>query len=342
MNIAVVFGGISPERNVSIAGGKAVCKAITELGHNVVPVDPAFGADGIVNLNDLKIVDSPPTSEELAAFDTRNYISCVNSSIFDNIDLAFLVLHGKNGEDGKMQALLELRGVKYTGSNVKSSAAAMDKLMTKLVLSSVNLPTPEWAPVRKDQHDDMEYFKEIIDGYGQKLVVKPVDEGSTVGITIIDKADQDKIHDAVLEAAKYSETVLIERFIEGREITVGIIGEEALPIVEIIPEGGYYDYEHKYTYGKTQYICPAEMPENVDEFIQTISLDAYKMLGCSGFARVDLRLDDEYQPFILEVNTIPGFTETSLVPKAAAAIDISFPELCSHIINIALDIDDEN
>ena len=337
MNLAVLFGGISPERNVSIAGGKAVINALKENGHNVKAIDPALGNNGLITDDDLSNTELFPSQEELAKYHTRNLLDCVNSDIFDDVEVAFLVLHGTNGEDGRLQALLELRGIPYTGSGVKASALGIDKNSSKMLFAAAGIPTPPWVTLTNEDFENFDYFAEIRSDLGNHLVVKPNDQGSTIGISIIDSGNLDDIHTAVKLASEYSELVLIEQYIPGREITVGLIGGEVLPVIEIIPEGGFYDYRHKYSKGQTQYICPAEISEDVAEFAQTLAHSAFNALGCSGFARADFRLTDEGQPFLMEINTIPGFTSTSLVPMAAKEVGIEFPELCERIIEIALE-----
>ncbi|MGE5478840.1 MAG: D-alanine--D-alanine ligase [Chloroflexota bacterium] len=337
MKIAVLFGGISTERNVSINGGRAVCEALRSLGHEVVPVDPAFGVDLERSANELISMEAYPSLEELAQFSPRNIINCINSDVFDDVDLAFLVLHGKWGEDGTIQALLELRGIPYTGSDVKSSSVSIDKVASKILFSAAGIQTPPWAVVRAPDAENIDLLKDIRTDLGPKLVVKPNDQGSTIGLTIIKNGNLDDLADAVRLAAKYSREVVIEEFIEGRELTVGIVGDTMLPVIEIIAEGGFYDYEHKYTKGRTEYVCPAEIEEDIAEFTQNLAHAAHRVLGCAGFSRVDFRLDSEGVPYCLEINTIPGFTATSLVPKAAAQIGIEFPELCEKIVELSLD-----
>ncbi|MGB9701610.1 MAG: D-alanine--D-alanine ligase family protein [Candidatus Kapaibacteriota bacterium] len=336
MNIAVIFGGISTERNVSIAGGKSVIEALRTKGHNVIPVDPAFGKN-IQKAEEL-IIDTTtfPTLEELNSLDTRNYIEAINSNVFDNVDVAFIVLHGKNGEDGLIQALLELRGIPYTGSKVKSCAIAIDKATSKNLFGAAGLLTPEWVHLHKSDIENEELLKQIRKGLGNQIVIKPNYQGSSIGITIVKNGNLDEIHQGVKLAAEYSDSIIIERFIEGREITVGILGGEALPIVEIIPEEDYYDYKHKYTKGHTRYECPADIPEDIAEFAQSVAVICNNIIGAEGFARVDFRLTDEGEPYLLELNSIPGFTSTSLVPMAAKQIGLEFPELCEKIIDLAL------
>ncbi len=337
MNIAVLFGGISTERNVSIAGGRAVVEALRSKGHNVIPVDPALGADWKNSEEVLNGGNGVPSLDELSKMSSRNIIDCINSDAFDKVDVAFIVLHGKWGEDGRVQSLLELRGIPYTGSKVKGSAIAIDKNSSKMIFLAANIPTPPWYVVRPKDYENYEFFEEIRGELGNHLAIKPNDQGSTIGITIVESGNLDEIHDGILTASEYSDLVLIEKFIEGQEITVGIIGEDALPVIEIVPEEGFYDYEHKYTKGKTRYDCPADISEDIAEFTQSMAHTAYMALGCSGFARADFRLDEDGQPFLLEMNTIPGFTATSLVPMAAKEVEIEFPELCERIIEIALE-----
>ncbi len=338
MNIAILCGGISTERNVSITGGKSIKEALLSLGHNVKLIDPAYGDKGD-NSPDLENANMSfePTLEDINKFNPRKYIECINSEIFNDIDVAFLVLHGQYGEDGLTQSLLEFRGIPYTGSGVAASALAFDKIKTKLICSAAGILTPNWTQVHKKDIDIEGLGKEIRELVGKKLVIKPNTQGSTVGLTIIKDGNTADIEEAIKLAAIYSDNVLIEEYIEGKEITVGIVGDEVLPVIEIITEDGFYDYQHKYTKGKTNYICPAEISDDIAEFSQNMAMTLYKTIGCSGFARIDFRLDHEGQPFCLELNSIPGFTSQSLVPMAAKAIGIEFPELCQMLIDIALE-----
>ncbi len=337
MKIAVLFGGISTERNVSIAGGKSVIEALRQLGHEVVAVDPAFGVDKERRAESmLTDVEAYPSLEELAQFNSRSIIDCINSELFDDVEVAFLVLHGKYGEDGLIQALLEMRGIPYTGSGVKANAVAIDKAATKTLLNADGILTPQWLIVDKSDADNFDLIKDIRKGLGAKVVIKPNDQGSTIGITMVLDGNLDEIANGIREAAKYSDVIVIERFIEGRELTVGIVGDEVLPVIEIVAEGGFYDYKRKYSKGHTEYICPAEITNDVAEFTQNMAVMAHQALGCYGLSRIDFRLDEDNQPYCLEVNTIPGFTSTSLVPKAAKLLGYEFPELCQKLIDLAL------
>lgn len=338
MRIAVIFGGISTERNVSISGGRAVVDALRSLGYDVVPVDPAYGKDGHLKAEEqINNINHFPTIDELKKFSPKAIIDCINSEIFDNIDCAFIVLHGKYGEDGIIQSLLELRGIPYTGSGVKANAIAIDKATTKNLMLVAGVPVPPGMLVSPEIARNYDVLREIRNELGSQLVIKPNDQGSTIGLTIVQDGNLDDISNGITEAGKYCNDILIEQYIPGREITVGIVGDMALPVIEIIPESGFYDYEHKYTKGKTQYICPAEIDENIAEFAKGLALTAHNVIGCSGFSRSDFRLNDDGQPIFIEINTIPGFTATSLVPKAAKQLGIEFPELCDRIIKLALE-----
>lgn len=340
MNIGVIFGGISTERDISIKSGIAVYNALKQLDYNAILVDPALGKDGF--LHSVEEAEKLPKYAELDAqiHNKQKYLECISSSNLNEINLAFIVLHGKYGEDGTIQTLLDFKDIPYTGSEPKAHSIGLDKNLSKLLFSSVRIPTPRWTVVRKEDVENFELAEELRDEFGKKMVIKPNDQGSTIGVTIVTDGNLDEIHNGVKLASSFSDLVIVEEYIEGREITVGIIGNEALPVIEIVPQSGFYDFEHKYTRGKTEYICPAEIPDDVASFTQELALMAYNIIGAEGFARVDFRLNEDNQPFILEVNTIPGFTETSLVPKAAKAIGIEFPELCQKIINEALKKED--
>lgn len=339
MNVAVLFGGISQERNVSIAGGKAVCSALKSLGHNVFPIDPAYGKNGLIDIDNLEVPNRPPTEAELNQLNPKAFLECIDSDLFNDIDIAFIVLHGKYGEDGRIQSLLELRGIHYTGSGVKASALSMDKNSSKMIFTASGITTPPWMIVKDEDFDNFEFYEFLRDEFGDKIVIKPNDQGSSIGVGIILDGNLDEIHNAVVEARKFSKTVIAEQYIEGREITVPIIGNVAYPIIEIDPNEGFYDYANKYSKGKSNYICPAELSEDIAEFTQSLAETAFAALGCAGFARADFRLSEEGQPYIMEMNTIPGFTSTSLVPMSAKETGIEFPELCQKIINITLGIE---
>ncbi len=338
LNIAVFLGGTSTEREVSLASGKAVVSALREAGHNAIPIDPALGIHQPTSADELLpegVHTTPPTQEELAKLSPRNIIECINSSLLDDIDVVFLALHGEWGEDGKIQSLLEMRGIKYTGSDVMSSALTMDKSMTKVLMKHVGVQTGTWFMVNASSYDVREVERRTKKEIGFPAVVKPNDQGSTVGLTILHN-ENESMNDALQKAAQFTHSVMVEEYISGRELTVSIVGDQVLPIIEICPKGGFYDYHHKYTKGMTEYICPAELDAALTKKIQQQAMTVFTSTQCKGYARVDFRLREDGEFFCLEINTLPGMTATSLVPKSAAAAGISFPALCERIVALAL------
>jgi len=302
MKIAVLMGGTSSEREVSLRTGRAVENALKSQGLQVVGID----------------VDGQMVRKLMAA----------------QIDLVFLALHGRGGEDGSVQGLLEVMGIPYTGSKVLASALAFHKAKTKAVLSFHHIPTPRFVVLT---HGDFLARPQEASklAWRYPVVVKPCEEGSTFGVSLV-KAPEE-MEAACAHAFQYGSEVLIEDFIDGREVTVGILADQALPVVEVVPRSGFYDYEAKYTPGKTEYIVPAQLEENLYQQVQYWGLRAHRALGCRGVSRVDIRIDQQGNPFVLEVNTIPGMTETSLLPKAARVAGIPFEELVKRILNLALD-----
>lgn len=341
MNIIVLTGGSSAERNVALASGKAISAALKRSGHNVRVVDPVFGQnqpDEETIFQDRPVIGKEfPTAEELHAFSNRKVMECINSSLFDNIDIVFLGLHGKFGEDGRIQSLLELRGVNYTGSGVTSSAMAMDKNISKIMFNHYNIPTAKWLMLKKGISEPIKVDESIKLQIGYPAVIKPNDEGSTVGLSIVQPDVEDvQLGKALEDAFAYSDHVMAEEYIDGRELTVAILGDQSLPVVEIKPKSGFYDYVHKYTKGFTDYFCPADLPEKLAIDIREKAMIAHRSLGCSVYSRVDFRLNSRGESYCLEVNTLPGMTELSLVPKAAGASGIQFEELLNRIIELSL------
>lgn len=337
----MLTGGTSAERNVALATGKAIAKALRDAGNNIKVIDPIYGSS---QPDEEKIfLDTPaigkefPTAEELNRYSSRKVIECINSDLFDNIDIVFLALHGKFGEDGRIQSLLEMRGIKFTGSGVTSSAIAMDKNISKILFGHYGIPTAKWLMIKKGMCDERKLDESIKLEIGYPTVIKPNDEGSTVGLSIVQPDVEDiQLSKAMDDAFEYSANVMVEEYIEGRELTVGILGNEALPIVEIKPKDGFYDYEHKYTKGFTEYFCPADLPEKLAEMIKEKAVIAHNALGCEVYSRVDFRLNNKGESFCLEVNTLPGMTELSLVPKAASTAGIDFTALLNRIIELSL------
>mgnify|MGYP002682389212 CR=1 FL=1 len=301
-------GGISSEREVSLLSGAAVSKALTELGHEVLDVDMG-----------------PEVVEQLAGLRGR-------------VDAAFIVLHGRLGEDGTVQGLLELLGIPYTGSGVMASAVAMDKLMTKRILEAESIPVAEDVAVSAAEIAGSGLAK-VASGVALDLgfpcMVKPNCEGSTVGASKASNIEE--LEKAVVEGLEYDDLLLIERYIEGREMTVGLLGEGplVLPVLEVVASKGLYDYECKYTKGMTEYIVPAAIDDRLAGELGRLSLRAHHALGCEGFSRVDFMLDEAGGYYCLEVNTIPGMTELSLIPKAAAAAGYSFTQVVEMILATA-------
>jgi len=324
--IALLVGGTSPERLVSKMSGKGVLGALKSLQYPTIIIDPAYG------LKQPKEEEQFFIEKDFSEISNSNCIDAIYSSNLDDIDVVFSALHGKWAEDGTIQSLLELRGLKYTGSKVLASALAMDKEMSKIIFRQSGVQTADWFSVKSNLSESN--IKQLKDRMGFPCVIKPNDQGSTVGLTLV--KDENEINDAIKLALQFSAKALIEKYIPGRELTVAILLDEALPVLEIVPKSGFYDYQHKYTSGMSEYIVPAKIPEDVARKAQQQASTAFRSIGCEGYARVDFRMNDEHELFCLEVNTLPGMTATSLVPKAAKAAGISFEELIKRIIQQAL------
>lgn len=296
--VVVLLGGLSGEREVSLVTGGRVLQALLQQGIDAHPLD--VGHDVIEKLLQMRP------------------------------DRAFIALHGPGGEDGLMQGVLDIMRIPYTGSDVKASALAMDKYLSKRIWQTCGLPVLPSAIITEEKFD----ASSIIARLGLPLCVKPVDNGSTLGISKV--TDVAKLNEACKEARKFSHTVMFEPWINGREFTVGIIGSEALPPVEIKVASNFYDYSAKYLSNDTSYFCPCDLSLEQKKELQDISLRAYQILGCRHFARADFILDQKNNFWLLEINTIPGLTDHSLVPKAAAAIGIDFPNLILKILEFTL------
>jgi len=328
ITVALLVGGTSPEREVSKNTGRSVYKALDDLGYKVKVIDPAYG------LNQPKDIELIFGEKDCTEISNRNFIEAVNSTMFDDVDVAFIALHGKWGEDGSVQSLLELRGIKYTGSKVLASSLAMDKSLTKVMFQHFDVSTPRWFVVDKKENDYDLIKTKIKKFFGYPCVIKPNDEGSTIGLTIC-RGDIE-VAGAVKKAQEFSRKVLVEEYIPGHELTVAVIDQHALPVLEIIPKSGFYDYENKYTSGRTDYIIPADIPAKVAEHLQQQALLAFNSVGCESYARIDFRVTADFKSYCLEINTLPGMTSTSLVPKMAKAAGISFESLIDRIIKNAL------
>lgn len=343
MNIVLIAGGFSSEREISLSSGRGILNALRENGHNVKVIDPVYGNENIPEekiFSDI-IKDKYPSKRKIRKLfieAQRNFLGCINSSVFDNIDIVFIGLHGKFGEDGMIQALLEFRGLKYTGSNVFASALTMDKDSTKILFKHCGIGTPDWLSITKKEYRRNSGLEDIIlKKTGFPCVVKPNDEGSTVGLTILKQRDSvKKLKQAVKHAFDYSGKIIVEKYIKGRELTVPVVGDEAYPVIEIKPRDGFYDFSHKYKKGKTDYICPAEIDRKTERMIKEIALKAYFRTGCSVYSRVDFILGNDRKLYCLEINTLPGMTPTSLVPKSAKVLNISYNELTEKILRLSM------
>ena len=248
-------------------------------------------------------------------------------------DLVFNALHGGDGENGNVQAFLDLHHVPYTGSGAKACKIAMDKNITKLIAKSINIPTPNWILLRKNKHTGIKLQDNLSSKFSYPYIVKPCNEGSTFGLSIVN--EESELEDAISIAAEFDDEIIIEEFIPGRELTVGIIGNKPLPIVEINPSHDYYDYECKYTEGMSEYIVPAKLLDSMERSLSEDALKLYQTIGCRHYARADFRLNDKGEYYLLEMNTLPGMTSTSLLPKAAKSAGLEFPELIDTIIKLA-------
>lgn len=299
--VAVLLGGASAEREVSLMSGTGVLQALQSLGVNAHAFDP--------------------TERDLGELKREGFTRC------------FIALHGRFGEDGTVQGALELLGIPYTGPGVMASSLAIDKIMTKRLWRADGLPTPAWKQVASAQAT-LDAFAEL----GSPMIVKPAREGSTLGLTKVTAADQCLAAYAL--AAKLDDEVLCEQFIRGEEVTVPVLGQganaQALPVIRIQAPDGNYDYQAKYFTNTTKYLVPCGLPDGEEAAIQALVLNAYKSLGCRGWARADVMIDAATrQPYLLEINTSPGMTSHSLVPMSAKAAGISYPELCLQVLQLA-------
>jgi D-alanine-D-alanine ligase len=306
MKVAVLKGGRSLEREVSMRSGARVEDALDALGHETVPLD--VGRDLVTRLRE----EAP--------------------------DAVFIALHGPGGEDGTVQELLEILGLPYTGPGVASCALCMDKVAAKHEMRAAGIPTPDWVAFNSTAFGELgaaDTLEEIEDRLGFPLVVKPASQGSSLGVEFA--SERGGVPAALVAAFSYDDRVLLERYVKGRELAVGVLGSEPLPIVEAIPrEGDFFNFEARYEIGRTDYVCPAELGGEEEAAVTKAALDTYETLGCSGFARVDLMLGEDGAQ-VLEVNAIPGLTDTSLFPMAAEAAELGFEQLVERILALALE-----
>lgn len=343
MKIVVMCGGLSMERDVSISSGTLICGALRRLGHQAVLVDMFLGLEDYEgNLNDLfenlpplqsvRIPEEAPDLDKVISSRKWKSPSRVGKRVFELCQLAdvvFLGLHGACGEDGRIQAALDLMGVKYTGSGYLGSALAMDKDLTKRLIAGTGVKTPEWKIVDFDASS----IPEIMASASLPCVVKPVDSGSSIGVVIPET--EEALEKALKDNLKYGR-VMMEQYVCGREIDVGVLGDRALPSIEIIPKQGFYDYKNKYQAGATVEICPTLIDPAVEKRLGEAALKVHRALGLHSYSRSDFIVsgDDVY---FLEINTLPGMTPTSLMPQEAAAVGIEYESLCRQVIEMALE-----
>lgn len=336
MKITVLLGGVSAERDVSLSSGLRIAVGLRERGHEVTCLDPAEGVLPLETERRLLasgVGSAPPSLEALAGLAARSLSPRLATlPEVTGADCVFIALHGGQGEDGTVQALLDMAGVRYTGSGHLASALAMDKHLSKVLMRAAGVATAPWimAPSPGTGLVDPEEVGRHLDW---PVVVKPSKQGSTVGLSIVRAANE--LQPAITEAFRFDDEVMIERFVPGQELTVGILGDEVLPTIEIKPVKELYDYECKYTPGMAQEFV-AELSVEAQTKLADQARRAFAALKLRGYARIDFRLDPHGQPWCLEANTLPGMTPTSLIPQAAAAAGVLFPDLCERIVQLAL------
>lgn len=303
-HIGVLMGGYSSEREISLKSGKAIFEALKTHGCRVSPID--------ILLQDEEAI-----------------LSLLMGS---QIDVAFIALHGHLGEDGVIQSIIEKMNIPYTGSGVEASRLALNKVSAQAIFKKNQIPIPGYEVVSRGQRLNIDKLAGQIGRF--PVVVKPSSQGSSIGIALVE--DKRNLHEAIAKAFEYDGQVLIEQYIDGKELTVGILGQDSLPVIEIKPKAKFFDFTAKYqSAGATEYIVPAQLPKEVSVQVQKVAYQAHEALGCCDFSRVDVMLDKNNNSYILEVNTIPGFTATSLLPKAAMAAGMDFTQLCLKLVELA-------
>lgn len=345
MKVVVLTGGLSTERDVSLKTGDMVAGALRENGHQVILLDAylGYGAEGD-NLEEIfdrtgaacpaaaEISEEAPDIAKVKA-KRADQSECFFGPNVINIcrmaDIVFMALHGENGEDGRIQAVFDLFGIRYTGSGYKGSALAMDKGIAKQLFVSNGIPTPQGILLKKEDRGKLSEFN-----IKMPCMVKPCCGGSSIGMSIASNGEE--LKGALEEAFRLEESVLIEDYIEGREFSVSTIDSKALPVIEIAPVKGFYDYRNKYTKGAAVETCPADLPPEISEKMQEYAMRAAKVLGLATYSRTDFLLNDKNEIFCLEANTLPGMTPTSLLPQEAGAVGINFQELCDLLIEVSM------
>ena len=342
MKIVILAGGISTERDVSMVTGSMIYHALRKKGHELVLLDGYLGYEGeaddifAVNRdwseNFGRISESNPDISAVKAL-RKDHPDCVIGpnviKICSQADIVFLALHGQNGEDGKIQAMFDLLDIRYTGTDYLSSALAMDKAISKELFHKYKIPTPKGITICRNQ-------RQLIDTWNIfPCIVKVNCGGSSVGVYRVD--DRNQLNTALEKAFALENRVIIEQFIDGREFSIGVIDGKALPVIEIAPKVGFYDYKNKYQAGSTVETCPARLDANVTKAMQSCAETVYRALRLKTYARMDFRMDNEYKFYCLEANTLPGMTPTSLLPQEAEAVGMSFEDLCQRIIDSSME-----
>jgi len=349
MKIVVIAGGLSPERDVSLSSGSLIANALIDIGYEVCLADLYTGIE-IKNSDEIDgiFIDSksgyrfsysvPPDEPDLDKLkkESGNGDSLIGKNVIELCriaDMVFLALHGDIGENGKLQAIFDSYGISYTGTGYIGSLLAMDKDLAKIFMVQNQILTPQWEIIELTENKpENQYFTEI----PFPCVIKPCSCGSSVGVSIV--KNKEEYISAIDYAKKYEKKIIVEKMIEGREFSVGILDGKAFPLIEIIPDKDFYDYRHKYQPGITDEICPADLSEEIAGRMQDIALKVHKILRLGSYSRIDFMLDSENNIYCLEANTLPGMTPTSLLPQEAKAAGISYEELCDKIVKMAFDI----
>lgn len=337
MRIIVLAGGLSPERDVSLSSGSLIANALIENGHDVMLLDLFLGRENKEILPIYRNKNSkykfeyvvPEKEPDLTAIKSSvisdsNFIGNGVIDLCKDADMVFMGLHGSSGENGQLQATFDMYGINYTGTKYIGSLLAMDKDISKKLMRENGILTADWQHIKLNDHNDFSNIK-------YPCVVKPCSCGSSVGVTIVENKEQ--LNSAIDYAKKYEEYVIIEDKIEGREFSVGILNGKALPVIEIKPLCGFYDYKNKYQKGLTKEICPADISDEISQFLQNNALAVHNTLRLGFYSRIDFILDDNNDAYCLEANTLPGMTPTSLLPQEALAAGISYNELCNIIVS---------
>lgn len=341
MNIVVLAGGLSPERDVSLSSGTMACNALLSLGHRAILVDLFFGLPDWDGTTDLfseakplapyRVGEHEPDLDALRrsrSVGFNSYIGLNVPELCEQADIVYMGLHGDCGENGKLQAFFDERGIRYTGSGAEACRAAMDKWISKQLFVQNGILTPKGVCLHADEPYDP-------DRLPIPCVVKPCNGGSSIGVSVVLRREE---LDAALKLAFSMEsTILVEEYIKGRELSCGILGDRALPPIEIIPLHGFYDYKNKYQAGASREVTPAEIPDAQTELIQQIAKQVFSVLGLSVYGRIDFLLTERGEAYCLEANTLPGMTPTSLLPQEAAVIGYSYEQLCNTIVHLSME-----